>query len=1365
MKALNILYSGKPELDSWIKNQELNDGSQCFIRIHSSNLSGDECVDLAKHLRILLPASTIVGCAVSGVIYNGEIVGDETLISIIRFNFGTIKSRILMARDMTTEELITDITSYAVGEESSLGFLFLGINQLEGLKIADALNEKVPNVPFVGGVTGYTLEDGSILSFVFDENGYYENACSISLISQEYVLSYTNIVNGHPAVSEEYTITAAHEDFVDEIDNKPAIEWLNQELGIHDFIENSDWKTTVAIDILLRFPLVLEGYNSTTRFMMYDSELNKIKLYFTSLDPGQKFRVGYLSPLRSAEQWHEICQEMQTVPAQHVFCYSCLFRKLFSNSIAEWEVHAFKDSGICGAFMLGEIGTKNGEVQTLHGACSFFTLSEKDEYIQPDLTMFDHLDQLIEANDDLIEQINVTKETLKSNYNNTIFDSLINYENEIKERFSQESDDKLKNMTQFLQEQSKNMHNQICLISIENAEKYFIVLGEDKFEQMAAESMTKILAFLQDAFPDLQFNYYNYDYASFLFTIEENVNASHFTEIVKSLYTNCGAYNLLNGTVACINNFTFTLTGLPVQRLVELSKSEDLEIGQRRFNLCDEYENFQKDLQSEFRMVANLNQVIKDNSVIPYFQGVYNNRKNNFWGYEALMRLQSPDGKILFPSDFLEISKKYQLYLPLSLCMVTKVLELFADRDEIVSINISPYDVLSEKFQDVVFEQLSKMEHSSHFIFELVETNLYEDLEALRAFILRAKKHGVKIALDDFGAGYSNFIEIGTLDLDYLKINGELIRLLGTHESYGQILDSITYMAKKMNVELIAEYVETASMQKQLVRNGIHYSQGSFFAKAISFEELTIEIEERKEKQEKQDSKSNDKFDISLENPKVKKRSKYLYWGGIIVGLITAITIWAFVAYNRAEIKDINDTFLVELADGLADKVNLFVEGSKTELQATAFIVSKHIAEGEDYGEELSQLATYSDFSDFYVSREGEQAVNGIGEEIGLDMDDIYGQSKPQEVTILSPLVDEVSNTEVLIFVVDMEYDGDKVGELYGKFELDQFSELLALKSFGGEAFYHLCEVDGTPIHLSGNSDNLFVDGDMYTFISSLDIYNGHTIESIQEDMEEGEDVLLNYYVNGQDRSAVMVRIPGTDWCVVSIVLSEVNLEVIEQTNKSTIYFMGFLITIYIIYFLLNVGYGNQTRKELVKALKESYYLTNTLQTSIETDSLTRAYSRAAAAEKISDIIIKDGETTKMHAVVLLDVDNFKGINDNYGHQTGDVYLQDFASSVRASLRMGDILGRLGGDEFVVLLNDVEDINEVERVVSKIVENVNKIEIRGVSLDNVSVSAGVAMVPEFGRNYETLSHHADTALYAAKNAGKNKYVFYSDGLS
>ena len=129
-------------------------------------------------------------------------------------------------------------------------------------------------------------------------------------------------------------------------------------------------------------------------------------------------------------------------------------------------------------------------------------------------------------------------------------------------------------------------------------------------------------------------------------------------------------------------------------------------------------------------------------------------------------------------------------------------------------------------------------------------------------------------------------------------------------------------------------------------------------------------------------------------------------------------------------------------------------------------------------------------------------------------------------------------------------------------------------------------------------------------------------------------------------------------------------------------------------------------------------------------------------------------------AVMMLDLDRFKTINDNFGHHIGDLLLQSAGDRLTRTLREGDTVARLGGDEFMILLPEIKQTVSSFRVAEKILSAFNhSFNCEGHEL-LTSASVGIAVYPEDGEDLDTLMRHADTAMYQAKSTGRHTYHRY-----
>ena len=166
-------------------------------------------------------------------------------------------------------------------------------------------------------------------------------------------------------------------------------------------------------------------------------------------------------------------------------------------------------------------------------------------------------------------------------------------------------------------------------------------------------------------------------------------------------------------------------------------------------------------------------------------------------------------------------------------------------------------------------------------------------------------------------------------------------------------------------------------------------------------------------------------------------------------------------------------------------------------------------------------------------------------------------------------------------------------------------------------------------------------------------------------------------------------------------------------------------------------------------------------------DSLTGLRNRPAVMEYIARKLV-DGEQEASlggFALLLLDLDGFKAVNDSFGHDAGDDLLKQVAVRIVAALRDSDYVARLGGDEFLIVVPQVSDEGTAKRVGNKLVEMIGAPYLLKGHQANVTVSVGISMFPKDARDREALMKCADLALYEAKRAGRNQVCFYAPGMS
>lgn len=185
-------------------------------------------------------------------------------------------------------------------------------------------------------------------------------------------------------------------------------------------------------------------------------------------------------------------------------------------------------------------------------------------------------------------------------------------------------------------------------------------------------------------------------------------------------------------------------------------------------------------------------------------------------------------------------------------------------------------------------------------------------------------------------------------------------------------------------------------------------------------------------------------------------------------------------------------------------------------------------------------------------------------------------------------------------------------------------------------------------------------------------------------------------------------------------------------------------------------------QKEAMKAIETAK---DALGYQAQHDALTGLANRLLYMDRLNHAIQKATRSQEKLAVIFIDLDRFKQINDTLGHETGDTIVQMMGERLSALLREEDTIARFGGDEFTVLLESIRDIADAAEIGNKIVKALDEVfEVDNHQL-NLTLSAGISIFPDDGNTAEILLRNADTAMYRAKEEGRNAYQFYNHEMT
>ncbi len=236
--------------------------------------------------------------------------------------------------------------------------------------------------------------------------------------------------------------------------------------------------------------------------------------------------------------------------------------------------------------------------------------------------------------------------------------------------------------------------------------------------------------------------------------------------------------------------------------------------------------------KNNLKTISKIKYAINNDKILSFFQPIVDNKSKKVVKYESLIRLVDEKGNTLSPFFFLEVAKKTTYYPKIVDLILENSFKMLKHSDAEVSINLSTIDIDQRDIRLKVLKLLeSYKKETKRIVFELLEDEDVRDIENLKVFIKKVKRYGVKIAIDDFGSGYSNYQRLSDFQPDILKIDGSLIKNIDKDMYAYSVVKSILTFAKEQKMQTVAEFVENESIFRVVKELGIDFSQGYYFGK------------------------------------------------------------------------------------------------------------------------------------------------------------------------------------------------------------------------------------------------------------------------------------------------------------------------------------------------------------------------------------------------------------------------------------------------------------------------------------------------------------------------------------------------------
>ncbi|EDZ62043.1 diguanylate cyclase/phosphodiesterase (EAL & GGDEF domains) [Sulfurimonas gotlandica GD1] len=388
----------------------------------------------------------------------------------------------------------------------------------------------------------------------------------------------------------------------------------------------------------------------------------------------------------------------------------------------------------------------------------------------------------------------------------------------------------LKNRKSLLRDLKKVDRPILLIIDIDSFKSINDLYGEH-IGNLVLDAVSKIL---KNFVKHLDCDLYRIGADQFALMKEAELDKRKCEETVKSILNviNSEPLNIVDYDIVIRVNVTIGVSHEKVNTL----ESADMALKKAKTDrlqyliYSDEY-SMDAEYKNDVKWTKIIEKAIKLNKVIVYYQPVVNSNEK-IVKYEALMRIED-DGIIYPPMLFLDIAKKVKFYPQLTKIVIQKAFEQAQEKRISININLSIEDVVNLEIIKFIEDELSKRDISYLITFEILESESITDYRKVIDFIDNVKQLGCKIAIDDFGSGYSNFAYLLKFKPDYIKIDGSLVKNIHIDNNSFLITKTINDFAHSLGIKTVAEFVHCDAVFKLLQTMDIDEFQGFYFSEPL----------------------------------------------------------------------------------------------------------------------------------------------------------------------------------------------------------------------------------------------------------------------------------------------------------------------------------------------------------------------------------------------------------------------------------------------------------------------------------------------------------------------------------------------------
>ena len=744
------------------------------------------------------------------------------------------------------------------------------------------------------------------------------------------------------------------------------------------------------------------------------------------------------------------------------------------------------------------------------------------------------------------------------------------------------------------------------------------------------------------------------------------------------------------------------------------------------------------------RLLEDFQSAIREKQFLVYYQPKFDIRQDPpaLSSAEALVRWNHPELGFVSPGEFIPLFEENGMIEELDHYVWEETgRQIHAWKDKLgmtipVSVNVSRIDLFNVKLPDQLQEIVRANGLSTNdILLEITESAYTQDSEQIIEMVNQLRAVGFQIEMDDFGTGYSSLNMISTLPIDVLKLDMNFIREAFKENGDVHMLRVIIGIAEYLSVPVVAEGVEEESQLRALKRLNCNLVQGYYFSKPVPPEEFERFIEDEKKHREEQ--KVNLEASESSENEK-KERDQQISTGISSLSELTENKQKGGYRAPRLRTSSIAIIMLALLASTalfLSDIV--ITRGYRRMEQASRRYIVAQLA-----------ASNMEDVSDYLTDRVRCFVVTGEASYLQDFFEEVeITRRRDQALNDLEELLEGNNSTAYANLATALQLSNELVEREYRAMRL-----MLEADS------YHMDEIPEAIADVVLEKEDL-------------------ALTREQQKRKAQELVFDNVYMDYKDRIRENVNL-----CTHELIQSSSNeLEQASAQMAHLVRIQEMLTSLFLLIVLLIAFFiSRQIRRPLSKMVElmqqqepvpptgaaELQFVTRTYNAILEEnreaheklsheakhDALTGLLNRGAY-----ELMLKTVDTRHI-ALVLVDIDYFKSVNDTYGHDVGDRVLRRVAEILKQSFRSVDIICRIGGDEFVVIMTRAD--SSMRKLLEKKIAHANELlQNPKDDLPPVSLSVGAAFSDRENPQGDIFKD-ADTALYRVKQRGRRGCEIY-----